>query len=428
MKQKKQFSRRSFLKAVGAAGAAWTAAPLIASAQTLGLNGKTGANSRITLGFIGLGKQVGGHYGLASRGVIQPLWVCDVKPEALQKGVERMKRSRYENIKSTPDYEDLINDPELDAVVVTTPDHWHAAISVAAMQAGKDVYVEKPMTLTIEEGKVMREAEKKYGRVLQVGSQQRSNSAFRKAAEMVRNGWIGDIKEVHTLLGSFPAPILQEPQPIPEGFNYDKWLGQAPYEEYFPSRVEGNYSGGWRCFWDYGSRKNGDWGAHHYDIIQWALGRDDSGPVEFIPKGYEGAPLAHFVYADGIKVFRDSPDRKGYQIRFVGTQGDVCVSRQNRMKTNPPHLAQQPLQPSDVHLYHSSDHHENWVQAMQNRRQTICPAAVGHRTATICHLSAIAERLNRPIRWDPVKEQIIDDPVAQRWQTRPRRAGYELPV
>jgi hypothetical protein len=194
--------------------------------------------------------------------------------------------------------------------------------------------------------------------------------------------------------------------------------------------VQGNYGGGWRCFWDYGSRKNGDWGAHHYDIIQWALGRDDSGPVEFIPKGYEGAPLEHFIYADGVKVFRDSPgeDRKDHMIRFVGTDGDVCVSRGNKLATNPAQLAQQPLRPSDVHLYDSPDHHDNWVRAIQDRRKPICPAAIGHRTASICHLTAIAERLKRPIRWDPVKEQIIDDPVARRWQTRPRRAGYELPV
>ena len=156
------------------------------------------------------------------------------------------------------------------------------------MNAGKDVYVEKPMTLTIEEGKAMVEAERRYGSILQVGSQQRSNSAFRKAAEIVRNGWIGEIKEVYTSIGRFPPTVLGAAEPIPEGFNYDKWLGPTPYEPYTTERARGQFGGGWRRFWEYGSRKHGDWGAHHYDITQWALGRDHTGPVRFVPRGYQG--------------------------------------------------------------------------------------------------------------------------------------------
>src|SRR5690606_25686647 len=176
---------------------------------------------------------------------------------------------------------------------------WHAAIAIAAMRAGKDVYVEKPMTLTIAEGKAMVEAQRRYGSIVQVGSQQRSEAAFRKAAEMVRSGWIGEVKEVHTRLGTFPPPTLGPEEPIPEGFNYDKWLGPAPYEPYTANRVLGDYNGGWRCYWEYGSRKNGDWGAHHFDIAQWALGRDHTGPTLFVPKGYEGEEYQYHQYADG---------------------------------------------------------------------------------------------------------------------------------
>ena len=420
-------SRRDFIKKGAATGTSIFAAPMILSAQTLGINGNSGANNRINMGFIGQGGMMGAHMGLASRGNVQPLYVCDVKSDKLAGAKNNMKGRGYADVVATPDYEDVVNDPAVDAVVIVTPDHWHAAIAIAAMRNGKDVYVEKPMTLTIEEGKAMVIAAEKYGRIVQVGSQQRSDSAFRKAATMVRNGWIGEIKEVYCSLGGFPPPTLEKVQPIPATLNYDKWLGPTPYETYFPNRVLGRYSGGWRCFWEYGSRKYGDWGAHHFDITQWALGRDSSGPVQFIPKGFKGEKYDHFIYDDGIKVVRDHPDRKGHMIRFIGTEGDVMVSRNGGLETNPPELATRPLQPSDERLYASPNHHENWIEGILTRKQTICTAEVGHRTGTICQLAGIANRLGRPINWDPKAEQIVGDEEAKRWQDRPRRAGYELP-
>ena len=228
-------------------------------------------------------------------------------------------------------------------------------------------------------------------------------------------------------LGSFGPPTDFPEEAIPEGFNYDKWLGPTPWEPYNKNRVLGNYSGGWRKFWEYGSRKNGDWGAHHYDITQWALGKDDSGPVLFVPKGMD-QPYQYFEYADGTRVMRDWGDRNGHMIRFVGEEGDVFVSRDGRIDSNPASLAGSPLTPSDERLYKSTDHKGNWLECIYTRKKTICPASVGHRTATVCQLSGIAERLNRPIKWDPVREQIIDDPMALRWQDRPRRAGFELPA
>ena len=284
------------------------------------------------------------------------------------------------------------------------------------------------MTLTIAEGKAMVEAERRYGSIVQVGSQQRSEAAFRKAAEMVRSGWIGKVKEVHARLGSFPPPTLGPEEPIPEGFNYDKWLGPAPYEPYTANRVLGDYSGGWRCYWEYGSRKNGDWGAHHFDIAQWALGRDHPGPVLFVPQGYDNEPYQYHQYDDGVKVIRDIPIERGHMIRFIGSDGDIWVSRDGRLDTSRPEFARQPLGPGDVRLYESSNHQQNWLECMRSRRTPICPATIGHRTGTICQLAGIAERLNRPVRWDPASERIIDDPDARRWEDRPRRAGYELPA
>ena len=427
MNSKKILKRRVFLKKGVALCATASAAPMILRAETLGLNGRVGPNSRINLAYVGIGMQIGAHFGIASRQDVQPLWVCDVKPEARAYGLGEMQK-RGGECKATPYHEDIVNDPSVDAVVVCTPDHWHAAISIAAMRAGQDVYVEKPMTLTIEEGKAMVTACERYGRVLQVGSMQRSNSAFRKAAELVRNGYIGKIKEVMVGLGSFPQPELRAEEPIPEGFDYDRWLGPAPYEPYSFNRVEGNYGGGWRCYWEYGSRKNGDWGAHHYDIVQWALGMDDSGPVAFYPKGHEGVKYHSYKYSDGVRVIRDHGDRKGHAIRFVGTEGEVMVDRGNRIATTPSDLAGRPLKPSDVHLYASRNQQVNWVECIKSRATPICDVNIGHRTATICQLAGIAERLKRPIKWDPVTEQILGDEYARRWQDRPRRAGYELPV
>jgi len=419
-------NRRSFLKKGAAAAASIFAAPMVLSAATLG-RGQPGPNSRINIALVGHGLIMKGHrpyYRGREHTVVAA--VCDVHRGRMQSALDECLQENNA-CRGYLDYEEVMARSDIDAVVIGTPDHWHAALAIAAMRSGKDVYVEKPMTLTIEEGKAVLVAEKRYGRVLQVGSQQRSERAFRKAAEIVRNGWIGRIKEVYCKLGSFPSASDYPEQPVPEGFNYDKWLGPTPWEPYNEERVKGNYGGGWRSFWEYGSRKNGDWGAHHYDITQWALGMDDSGPVYFAPATVD-KPYQHFEYANGIKVIRDYGDRKGHMIRFSGEEGEVYVSRGGRLETTPIHFAGQRLSPSDDRLYTSDNHRDNWIECIYSRKKPICPASVGHRTATICQLAGIAERLKRPIKWDPKSEQILDDPAAALWQDRPRRSGYALPV
>ncbi|MDB4384899.1 Gfo/Idh/MocA family oxidoreductase [Opitutaceae bacterium] len=421
-------TRRTFLKKSAALGAALISAPQIVRSEVLGRHGVPGANSRLNLAFIGFGKQMGGHTSIVETEGVEPLYVCDVKANELAKAQRIMAEHGYPDVTATPDFEDIMEDPAVDGVMVITPDHWHAGIAIAAMRTGKDVYVEKPMTLTIAEGKAMVEAQRRYGSIVQVGSQQRSNHAFRRAAEMVRSGWIGEVKEVHTRLGTFPPPTLGAEEPIPAGFNYDKWLGPAPYEPYTANRVLGNYGGGWRSYWEYGSRKNGDWGAHHYDITQWALGRDHTGPTLFVPPGYEGEEYQYYQYADGIKVVRNRPIENGHMIHFIGTDGTVSVSRGDQLETSRPELAKRPLSPDDVRLYESNNHQQNWLECMRTRQRPICDAVIGHRTATICQLAGISERLNRPIKWDPREESIVDDAGASRWEDRPRRAGYELPA
>jgi predicted dehydrogenase len=429
MNDSPQSSRRQFLKSsFGTAGALF-AAPQIVRSQTLGDASKAAANSRIGMGFIGMGLIAQGHLGsFSGMKNVQPLAVCDVKDWQLQKAAGFLKEKGHQGILATARFEEVLAHPDIDAVCVTTPDHWHAAIALAAMMAGKDVYVEKPMTLTIEEGKALAAAEKKFGRILQVGSQQRSSREFRTAANLVRNGLIGEIKEIYCRLGQFPEPPEKEQVvPVPAGFDYDRWIGPTPFHEYSENRVHGNYGGGWRCYWEYGSRKFGDWGAHHFDIVQWALDRDETGPVEFIPKGHEGATHHHYRYADGITVWRDKQPDNGHMIRFIGTEGEVLVSRGN-IETLPKELVRHKFGANDVQVYESTEHRANFIESIETRKPTICPASVGHRTGTICQVAGIAQRLGRAIKWDPQAEQITGDPEAAAMQDRPRRKGYEMPA
>ncbi len=437
MKKTHSLSRRDFL--VKGATVLGTAAAFPAVVPST-VFGAAAPSNRITMGMIGMGLQMEGHFsGMLGRRDVQVLAVCDVirrnrenaKARAEQTYADRDPSGTYKGCDAYLEYERLCERTDIDAVVICTPDHWHAPISLAAIKTGKDVLSEKPMTLTIREGRLVSDACKQYGAVYQVGSQQRSEWAFRRACEIVRNGWIGKVKTCYARLGRFAPPMTLLEQPIPEGFDYDRWLGPTPWYPYNHERVKGDFGGGWRRFWEYGSRKNGDWGAHHFDIIQWALGMDDSGPVKFIPKGYDGTPYQAHIYADGVTVLRDHPVRcqenpRNGMIQFIGEKGQVFVSRGGMLNTVPTELARTPLGPNDVHLYESNDHDGNWVDCIRTRKPTICHAEIGHRTATICQLNGIAERLGRPLEWDPAEEKILNDPEAARWHDRPRRAPYVL--
>lgn len=421
--QTTMLSRRSFLSK------SFTISGMLAFPHILKGSYSNSPNHRIGVGFIGAGGNImRGHNGLSTNPQVEPLYFCDVKRGQLDIVHRKYQKMGYTGIKAVEHFEEVIEDPNVDAVIIGTPDHWHVAIAIAAMSKGKDVYVEKPMSLTVEEGKAMVEAERKYQRIVQVGSQQRSDPNFRHAATLVRNGYIGDILEIHVRLGSFAEPMLQDPEMIPEGFNYDKWLGPAPYQPYFASRVAGNKKQhpGWRMYLDYGCRKNGNWGAHHYDITQWALGQDTTGPTLFVPKGYQGEPYDYFQYQNGIKVFRDS-GKYPSMITFIGSEGKIGVGRGNHFTSTNRALQSLSLNSADQRLYESNDHRKNWLEGIYSRKKAICDAQIGHRTASICQLGTIAKQLSRPIHWDPKEEKILQDPLAMRFLSRPRRAGYPLP-
>jgi len=419
-------SRRAFLKTATVASAA-LAFPRIVRSQS----GELPSN-RLNLALVGNGLIAGSHYGaLIGRDDARIVAVCDVnlpKARAMRDRIEHhygadSATGRSRGVEVFQYHEPLLARPDIDAVFVCVPDHWHAALAAAAMIAGKDVYCEKPLTLTVREGRILVETARRHGRILQTGTQQRSNAAFRKAAEIVHNRLIGDITRIRTRLGEFPPAPALAAQPIPAEFDYDRWLGPTPWRPYHERRVLGDYAGGWRCFFEYGGRKNGDWGAHHFDIIQWALGMDNSGPVEFIPKGHDGTPYQTHVYADGIRVERVGDDLKS-MIEFTGTRGTVWVSRDDYLETDPPELATRPLRAGETHLYVSDNHHTDFFNAIRTRQRPIADVEIGHRSATVGHLNNIAEKLARPIRWDPLKEEIIDDAVASTLLDRPRRSPF----
>ncbi len=418
-------SRRSFIKAGLATAAGTIFFPYIARSNPIG------ANNRVRMALIGCGLMMGAHHGWAqSHSMIDLVAVCDVKKNQREAALARLKQKNPDAV-GYVDYGDIMARSDIDAVIIATPDHWHAAISIDAMRAGKDVFVEKPMAFTLDESAAMVAAENRYGRILQVGSMQRSDPAMRQAVDIVRNGWIGEITEIHIdLRGDFAPVSLLPEEPVPADIDYDRWLGPAPWRPYNNLRVLGNYGGGWRIFWDYGSRKNGDWGAHHFDIVQWALDMDGNGPVLFVPKGFEGSPYQYHQYANGLKVtasLKGGGPANGAMIRFVGKNGEVKVSR-GEIETTPAGLASKIPSSSEFRAYRSNDHRQNWLDSIISRRPPICPATVGASTFDICGLAGIAERLNRPIHWNPEKREITGDPEASRFADYTRRAGYQLPV
>ncbi len=417
-------TRRTALKQGLAGILACSFAPLLVPSRLLAQ--ATAPSQRIHVAVVGNGLIARSHIGtLLARDDVRIVALVDVNRKAAEAARSRIAAQYGEADAPTiyGTHEEMLRRQDVDAVFVCTPDHWHAPISLAAMRAGKDVYCEKPLTLTLREGRVLSDAARQLGRILQTGTQQRSNAAFRKAASLVRHGAIGDIKVVRARLGEFPVQKPLGEQPVPEGFDYDRWLGPTPWRPYHADRVLGNYGGGWRVFREYGGRMNGDWGAHHFDIIQWALGQDHSGPVEFIPQGYEGSPVQIHRYANGVTVERVRTLDKG-MIQFVGTRGTVWVARNDFLETDPAPLAAAPLRAGPEPLYASDDHHDDFFQCIRTRRHPISDVEWGHRSASICHLVNIATDLRRPVRWDPVREEILGDPIAARLLDRPRRAPY----
>jgi predicted dehydrogenase len=435
-------SRRRFLKGAVAA----VAGPYMITSTALGAGDRPAASNRLTLAHMGIGNQGSGHFGsMLGNSAVQILAVCDVKKDVRDRCQARVDQQyaadkaagTYKGCDAYNDFRECMARPDIDATIIAVPDHWHALLTIEAARQGKDIYCEKPMALTIRQARAMVNAVRRYGRVFQTGSQQRSSQEFRRACELVRNGRVGKVKEVFVNVGGPSSEKQFEEEPVPEGFDWNMWLGPAPWAPFNSERCSGNYGGGWRHVRNYSGGMMTDWGAHHFDIAQWGLGMDSSGPVEACAAGTK-YPTLTYVYANGIPVhhywsadgkgqgqYPLPPDKQGVNgILFVGERGWVEVNR-GYFKCSPEEIGA-PLEPNEVGLYKSPGHHQDWFNCIKTRERPICDVEIGCRTVSVCHLGNITYWLGRSIKWDPVKEEIIGDAEASRWLDRPMRAPWRL--
>ncbi len=416
------FSRRRFLQATAAASTVF-AVPYVIPASAFG------ANERINTGHIGLGGQGKGNLGAFMSNCIA---LCDVDSERLAASVKNVAEKQKKEVKGYGDYRKLLENKDIDAVVISTPDHWHALQTIHACQAGKDVYCEKPLSLTVVEGRKMVEAARANKRIVQTGSQQRSAKEFRLACELVRNGYIGKLEKV---LVGLPGPNHPK-DPVPDSdppatLDYDLWLGPAPQRPYNVKRVHYNF----RFFWDYSGGQMTNFGAHHIDIAHWGMGVDDSGPLEvdgtatFHPKMWhevtETVRLTYKYPNDVIMMVGQGQKDIPSGCTFIGDKGKIEVNR-GKIVTEPKELVDTKFADSDKRLYNSSGHHKNFLDCIKSRELPICDVEIGHRSATACHLGNLVARLGRKITWDAKAEQIVGDDEAAKMLSRPYRAPWAI--
>jgi len=422
-----RWSRRRFLKASALAAAT----PTVLASHVLGAGG-TAPSNRITMGFIGIGKQGGYHLRrLVKNGEVRILGICEVYKKFRDMAVDLVNTTYgSSDCKGYVDYRKMLARDDIQAVLIAVPDHWHALCAIEAARRGKDIYCEKPLSLTIRGANLMTEAVRRYGSVFQTGSQQRSSGEFRQACELVRNGRIGRIKSVHVNVGGPSKPCDLPGEPTPDGLDWDRWLGPAPLRPFNAIlRPPHNKSyPNWRAYREYSGGGMTDFGAHHFDIAQWGLGKDGTEPVAIYPPGTKHPKMLTYVYADGTPMYKGSQTddgRKVNRILFTGEKGWVEVDR-GYLKTEPESLRTVKAGPNDVHLYRSPGHHRDWLQCIRTRKRPICDVAIGASSATVCHLGNIAYWLKRPLKWNPKKQDFVGDREASRWVDRPRRAPYTL--
>jgi predicted dehydrogenase len=347
----------------------------------------------------------------------------------------REKRSgAYKGCAAYGDFRQVLARKDIDAVAIAVPDHWHSIAVVEAAKAGKDIYGQKPLSLTVSEGRLMSDAVKKYNRIFQTGSQQRSDARFRKACELVRNGRIGKVKTVRCgLPGGTPdfghTGDRKATEPVPEGFDYDFWLGPAPDAPYCPARCHVNF----RWILDYSGGMVSDWGDHHIDIAQWGLGTTGTGPVKIRnvrsvwckDAPWNTATEFNFeaTYENGVRLVVSNEEKGG--VTFEGSDGWVWVTRGD-IDASPKALLDRDTGSDEVRLYESDDHHRNFIDCVRSRKEPIAPIEQAHRTITIAHLGNIAMRLGKDLEWDPKAERIVNDQEANRMLVRPMRDPWKI--
>jgi predicted dehydrogenase len=447
-------SRRSFLKTtLGAAAAAGF--PTIVPSSVFG---QMSPSNRINIGAIGVGRISRGHDmpNILKVENTRIMAVCDLYAPRVEQGKQfvndfyaKQTGKPYDGVTGYSSYHDLLANKDIDAVVISTPDHQHTPVGVAAVRAGKDVYLQKPASLTIAEGRSLSNAVQASGRILQIGSQQRSWKQFHRACELVRNGRIGEVKHVEIGLPGDPAGGNPDKMSIPPGFQYDAWLGSTPDVYYTLDRtmpVTGFDRPGWLRMEQFGAGMITGWGAHHVDTAHWGMNTEYTGPVEiwgtaeFPIHGLwdvHGKFLTHARYANGVTMDISGDFPNG--IKWYGTKGWIFVTRdemtsptENGAKKIEPLMASDPkildsvIGPNEIHLYTSSEQHLNWIECIRSRRQPTAPVEIGHRACSTCLLHHIAMKTNRHLHWDPEKERFLNDEAANAMLSRPQRPKYAL--
>jgi predicted dehydrogenase len=438
MSIKNQVTRRDFLRATAVAASA----PFLLPSHVW--SAEVGPNDRIVMGCIGLGTQGRGLLGgwLGSKEV-QVVAICDVdsfRREYIKKSVEdryaKNNDASYKGCAAYTDFREVIARKDINALSIATPDHWHAIPVIMGANAKKDIYCEKPLSLTIGEARAMVKAVRKNNRVFQTGSMQRSSKEFLKACELVRNGKIGKIKEIYVNVGNSSKWCDLPEEELEPGLDWDMWLGPAPKRPYnsilSPRRVKkpdgtvtphGNFPD-WRNYREYSGGMMTDWGAHHFDIAQWGLGMDESGPVEILPPDQEYRKI-RYKYADGTVMYHGSLQGYNFGVVFVGENGKVCVDR-GKFKVEPEEIAADYTPGSlPIKLYNSSNHQKDFLTCIRSRQKPICDVEVGCRSVSVCHLGNLAYWNKRPLKWDPAKEQFIGDKEANTWIDRQKRSPWD---
>ncbi|MEX2119072.1 MAG: Gfo/Idh/MocA family oxidoreductase [Pirellulales bacterium] len=425
MSAPRKLSRRRFVQTTSA----FLALPLILRRSA---RGAFAASDRLGLGFIGVGTM--GRYHLRSflgQADVQVVAVCDVVAERLDSARAMVDehygkgqdKGTFQGCQAYVDFQELLAREEIDAVVIATPDHWHALPAIAASKASKDVYCEKPLSLTIAEGRAMVQAAAENQVVFQTGSQQRSEfgGKFRDACELIRKGRLGKVRTIRIGVGAPAVPCDLPEEQIPKGTDWDRWLGPAPWRGYnsalCPKGVHSHFPA-WRSYREFAGGGLADMGAHHFDIAQWALGMDESGPVGIEPPAEKNAGL-RFTYADGVEMFHGGPSG----CTFIGEKGTIYVDR-GKLESDPAELVSEPLGEDAIRLYRADNHHRNWIECIRDRKPTICTPEIGHRSATICHVANIGYQLRRPLKWDPAAEAFVGDDEAQALVQREMRAPW----
>jgi len=426
MTGKKRMTRRGFLKS-----AAILAAPYIVRPSALGLGGTATPSDRVTLGCIGVGGRGQHNMRELMKHGGQIVAVCDVKSDV------RGMASKLGNVPGSAAYSDfreLLERKDVDAVMVATPDHWHVLIGIAAVKAGKDVYVEKPLGITIAEGQAMRKAVKESKCVFMHGTEQRGMPEVRKMCELVRNGRIGELRSITVACPGGEEIEAQPEMPVPEGFDYDMWLGPARLAPYNALRCKSPFhffisdytSSGFVC----------GWGIHHLDVAQWGNGTDGTGPVEIEGRGtfpkkgsLSDTPLTwriEYKYENSVRMVFTDMSQNPEGIRFEGTKGWIFKAYGNPAQAEPASVLESVIGPDEIHLYETDSDDHCFLECVRSRKETCSPIEVAHRSTTIGYLGYIAILLERRLNWDPEKERFVNDPEADKLLSRPMRPPWKL--